>query len=151
MESNALGSQVKQFVSDNVQLEVDKVYLQEYKLALETEYKRLSTKLSKSKSSDVRLINELTKRKLELEDNISKINESIKKLADENLVAEEEKFRVGLTTNFEVLQSQRDLATARINTLNAIISYNLALAQLNKAMGITLKEKNVQISSIRNP
>lgn len=71
-----------------------------------------------------------------------------RELAEKKLEAEEEKLRVGLTTNYFVLQYQRDLANAQTTEVKAIIDYNLSLARLNRALGITLKEKNISISKI---
>ena len=71
-----------------------------------------------------------------------------RELAEKKLEAEEEKLRVGLSTNYFVLQYQRDLANAQTMELKAIIDYNLSLDRLNRALGITLKEKNISISNI---
>jgi outer membrane protein TolC len=71
-----------------------------------------------------------------------------RELSEQKLAAEEEKRRVGLSTNYLVLQMQRDLANARISELNAIISYNVSLASLEKAMGTNLKTKNIKLSDI---
>ncbi|MFQ5721461.1 MAG: TolC family protein [Candidatus Aminicenantales bacterium] len=71
-----------------------------------------------------------------------------RELAEKKLEAEQEKLRVGLSTNYFVLQYQRDLANAQTMELKAIIDYNLSLARLNRALGITLKDKNISISSL---
>ena len=71
-----------------------------------------------------------------------------RELAEQKLAAEEEKRRVGMSTNYLVLQMQRDLATARISELNAIVSYNVSLAALEKSMGTNLKSKNIKLSNI---
>ncbi len=71
-----------------------------------------------------------------------------RELSEQKLAAEEEKRRVGLSTNYLVLQMQRDLANARISELNAIISYNVSLASLEKSMGTSLKTKNIKLSEI---
>ena len=71
-----------------------------------------------------------------------------RELAEKKLEAEQEKLRVGLSTNYFVLQYQRDLTNAQTMELRAIIDYNLSLARLNRALGLTLKEKNISISSI---
>lgn len=71
-----------------------------------------------------------------------------RELAEQKLAAEEEKRRVGLSTNYMVLQFQRDLANARISELNAIISYNVSLAALERSMGTNLKAKNIKLSDI---
>lgn len=69
-----------------------------------------------------------------------------RELAEQKLGAEEEKRRVGMSTNYMVLSYQRDLANARISELNAIISYNVSLALLEKSMGTNLKTKNINLS-----
>jgi outer membrane protein TolC len=69
-----------------------------------------------------------------------------RELAEQKLDAEEKKLKVGLTTNYVVLQYQRDLADARSSELRAIIDYNLSLAQLDRTTGISLKKKNIQLS-----
>jgi outer membrane protein TolC len=71
-----------------------------------------------------------------------------RELAEEKLDAEEKKFKVGLTTNYIVLQYQRDLADAQSAELRAIIDYNLSLARLDKALGITLKNRNIRIAEL---
>ena len=69
-----------------------------------------------------------------------------RELAEKKLEAEEKKLRVGLTTNYVVLQYQRDLADARSAELRAVIDYNLSLARLDKVMGTTLERKNIKLS-----
>ncbi len=69
-----------------------------------------------------------------------------RELAEQKLAAEEEKFRVGMSTNYMVLSYQRDLATARISELNAIVSYNVSLAALEKAQGTSLQAMNINLS-----
>ena len=69
-----------------------------------------------------------------------------RELAEQKLAAEEEKRRVGMSTNYMVLSYQRDLADARISELNAIISYNVSLASLERSMGTNLKTKNINLS-----
>jgi len=50
-----------------------------------------------------------------------------RELAAQRLEAERERFDVGMSTSFLVIQAQRDLAQARTNELRAILAYNLAL------------------------
>ncbi len=71
-----------------------------------------------------------------------------RELAEKGLKAEEKKLEVGLSTNYTVLQYQRDLADARSNEIRAIIDYNLALAALDAALGTTLENKGIQFSQI---
>jgi outer membrane protein TolC len=71
-----------------------------------------------------------------------------RELAEEKLEAEEEKLRVGLSTNYFVLQYQRDLATAQTQELKAIVDYVLSLAFLSKASGVSLEAKNIKFAEI---
>ena len=73
-----------------------------------------------------------------------------RELREQQLEAEEEKLKVGLTTSYFVLQYQRDLATALTTELEAIIDYNLSLANLSRAMGISLEEKNISMVDVYN-
>ncbi len=58
-----------------------------------------------------------------------------RELAQKKLEAEEEKFKVGLSTNYFILQYQRDLANALVTELRAIVDYNISLAYLNRVQG----------------
>lgn len=73
-----------------------------------------------------------------------------RELRQQQLAAEDEKLKVGLTTPYYVLQYQRDLATAQTTELQAIIDYNLSLANLSRAMGISLEEKNISMVDVYN-
>ena len=69
-----------------------------------------------------------------------------RELAEQKLAGEEEKFRVGQSTNYMVLSYQRDLATARISELNAIVSYNVSIAALERSEGTNLQSKNISLA-----
>lgn len=71
-----------------------------------------------------------------------------KELALKKLEAEGKKLKVGLTTNYLVLQYQRDLDNAVSAELRAIIDYNLSLARLERSMGTSLKSKNIRLSEV---
>jgi outer membrane protein TolC len=71
-----------------------------------------------------------------------------RELADKKLQAEEEKLKVGLSTNFIVLTYQRDLSNARIAELQSIVSYTVSVASLEKAMGTSLKNKNISVDQV---
>ncbi|HLG16101.1 MAG TPA: TolC family protein [Blastocatellia bacterium] len=64
------------------------------------------------------------------------------------LDGEQEKFRAGLSTNFFVLDRQNALAVARGNEVRALTDYNKALADLQRATGMTLVSNNVQVTAI---
>jgi outer membrane protein len=50
-----------------------------------------------------------------------------RQLAERKLEAEQKKFQAGMSTNFEVIQAQRDLATAKNAELQAVLDYNRSL------------------------
>lgn len=68
-----------------------------------------------------------------------------RELAQKKLEAEEEKFKVGLSTNYFILQYQRDMASAQIMELKAIVDYNISIANLNRVQGTGLEEQNIGI------
>ena len=55
-----------------------------------------------------------------------------RELAEQQLQVEESKFEVGLSTNFFVLQSQRDLASAQEAELRAFLDYQRALIEFDR-------------------
>jgi outer membrane protein TolC len=69
-----------------------------------------------------------------------------RELAEEMLAAEERKLEAGLSTNYTVLQQQRDLAQARTNEIKARVDGMLSLARLQKAMGTTLESKDISLA-----
>lgn len=58
------------------------------------------------------------------------------RLAQTQLEAEQEKFRLGLSTSFEVLDFQRQLTDARSAETQALSDYNVELARLDQRTGV---------------
>lgn len=56
-------------------------------------------------------------------------------LARTQLEAEQEKFRLGLSTSFNVLQFQNQLTSARSDEIRALSDYNVALGRLDQVTG----------------
>jgi outer membrane protein TolC len=54
-------------------------------------------------------------------------------LAETRLSAEQSRFEVGLSTNFFVVQAQRDLATAQNSELRALLNYRRSLVEYGRA------------------
>jgi len=71
-----------------------------------------------------------------------------RELAEQKLKAEEEKLRVGLSTNFTVLQYQRDLSDARISQLRAVVDYLNSQADLETSMGVSLKNHGITLDQL---
>ena len=68
-----------------------------------------------------------------------------RELAEKTLDAEEKKLKVGLSTNYFVLDFQEKLSTARSEELRARIDYVLAVESLEKAMGVSLDKRTFKI------
>ncbi|HEY7170998.1 MAG TPA: TolC family protein [Vicinamibacterales bacterium] len=65
--------------------------------------------------------------------------------AQKQLEAEQSKFEVGMSTNYFVVQAQRDLATAQNNELQAILSYRRAMVELERLQQTSLQNSNITI------
>jgi outer membrane protein len=68
-------------------------------------------------------------------------------LAQQTLAAEQSKFEVGMSTNYNVILTQRDLATAQNNELQAILAYRKSLVELERLQQTTLTNLNVTLLS----
>lgn len=68
-----------------------------------------------------------------------------RELAAKRLEAEQKKFAVGMSTNFFVVQAQRDLSLAEANELRAVIDYNRALVAFRRARGTLIEDANVEV------
>jgi outer membrane protein TolC len=66
------------------------------------------------------------------------------KLARTQLEAEQEKFRLGLSTSFRVLEFQRELTDARTSEIQALSDYNVELGRLDLRTG---KLRYVELST----
>lgn len=68
-------------------------------------------------------------------------------LAKEVVENEQERLNVGIGTTREVLEAQRDLIDAGFQLITAVTSYNIALAELERAKGTLLTHKGVTIEN----
>ena len=89
---------------------------------------------------ELRIASEVTTAALRIESIRERIEAATvsRELAEEQLQAEESKFEVGLSTNFFVLQSQRDLATAQDAELRAILDYQRARIEFERTQRASL-------------
>lgn len=85
---------------------------------------------------------------LETTAKIVEANRISRELAEQKLVAEQKKLAVGLSTNYLVLQYQRDFSNAQIAELQSLIDYNLALSRVNKVLGTTLEKHQIVFSEM---
>ncbi len=69
-----------------------------------------------------------------------------RQLAQEKLSAEEKKFEVGLSTSFNVLEFQEDLAEEQSKEIKAIIDYNKSRIKLRQVKATTLEEHKIKMA-----
>jgi outer membrane protein len=72
-----------------------------------------------------------------------------RQLQQEALEAEQQRFSVGQSTSFFVIQYERDLAQARSTEVIAMGDYAKAKAALDRALGTTLTSNNISLSEAR--
>ncbi len=89
---------------------------------------------------ELRIASEVTAAALSIESIQQRIEAATasRELAEQQLQAEESKFETGLSANFFVLQSQRDLAAAQDAELRAILDYQRALIEFDRTQRASL-------------
>jgi outer membrane protein TolC len=71
-------------------------------------------------------------------------------LSEQTLDADQKKLALGATTVFQVIQDQRDLATAAGNEVTAEAAYAAARVQIDVATGATLQNNNVEFEEAKS-
>ncbi len=66
--------------------------------------------------------------------------------AEQNVEAERKRYENGMTTNFQVLEVQQQLADARVRELLALVGYNKAVAAYHRAVGDILQVRNISVT-----
>ena len=90
---------------------------------------------------------EVTNAVLQIQGITRRIEASIaaRELAEEQLAAEQSKFGAGMSTNFFVVQAQRDLATAQDTELRAILDQQKALVEFDRVQRTSLSQAGISI------
>ena len=73
-----------------------------------------------------------------------------RELSKKQLEGENRRFQAGLTTNFNLLRYQRDLAGAQVEELHAMIAYQKAVASLDKAMHTIIDANDIVLARRKN-
>jgi outer membrane protein len=69
-------------------------------------------------------------------------------LAERRLEAEQKKFQAGMSTNFQVIQAQRDLASARNAELQAILDYNRSIVDFETVQEAPLNGGGIGLATV---
>jgi HAE1 family hydrophobic/amphiphilic exporter-1 len=87
----------------------------------------------KLRSAEYKAVREIRQSALQLDQNRQRIETTrvARELSEQRLDAEQKRYDVGMSTNFNVIQAQRDLAVARNDELSAQLDYQLALIAFN--------------------
>jgi outer membrane protein TolC len=72
-------------------------------------------------------------------------SQAAKDLMQQRLEAEQSKFEVGMSTNYFVVQAQRDLNDARNSELRAILNYRKAQVEFERLQETTLSNTNITV------
>ena len=73
--------------------------------------------------------------------------QAARELSTRKLEAEQSKFDVGMSTNYFVVQAQRDLADAQNTELRQILNYRKSLVELERLQQTTLQNLNITVLS----
>jgi outer membrane protein TolC len=101
------------------------------------------------KQAELQVATDVTNAVVTVRSNAERVQaaQAASQLAQKTLEAEQSKFEVGMSTNFNVIQAQRDLATARNNELQAVLNYRKSLVELERLQQTTLSNLNITIVS----
>ena len=107
----------------------------------------LTQEEARLKNLELSIILEVRQAVRAVDTNIKRVEATRKarELAEKQLEAEQKKFTIGTSTNFEVLRLQTDLATAMSNERRSIVDYNISLFTLKRVMGTLLKDSNIVV------
>ena len=87
------------------------------------------------KQAELLIATEVTNAALNVTNNFEAVQASAvaRELSEQRLQAAQSKFEVGMATNFEVVQAQRDLADARSTELRNILNYRKAIVDFHRS------------------
>jgi outer membrane protein len=99
------------------------------------------------KQIELQIATDVTNAAIQAQNNAEAVQaaKAASELAQKKLEAEQSKFEVGMSTNYFVVQAQRDLADARNSELRAVATYRKALVELERLQETTLQNLNITL------
>lgn len=96
---------------------------------------------------ELQIATDVTNAATQVQNNAERVQaaQAAREFAQRQLEAEQSKFEVGMSTNYFVVQSQRDLATAQNNELQAVLAYRRSLVELERLQQTSLTNANITI------
>lgn len=99
------------------------------------------------KQIELQIATDVTNAGTNVQNNVERVQatQAAREFAQRTLEAEQSKFEVGMSTNYFVVQAQRDLATAQNNELQAVLAYRRSLVELERLQQTSLSTSNITI------
>ena len=99
------------------------------------------------KQIELQIATDVTNAATNVQNGIERVEaaQAARAFSQRTLEAEQSKFEVGMSTNYFVVQAQRDLATAQNNELQAVLAYRKALVELERLQQTSLSTSNITI------
>lgn len=96
---------------------------------------------------ELQIATDVTNAATQVQNNVERVQaaQAAREFAQKQLEAEQSKFEVGMSTNYFVVQSQRDLATAQNNELSAILAYRRSVVELERLQQTSTSSANITI------
>src|SRR4029453_11342328 len=90
------------------------------------------------RSAEFKVVREVRQAAMQLDQNRQRIETTrlARELSEQRLDAEQKRFEVGMSTNFNVIQAQRDLAVARNSELQAQLDYQQTWINFETVQGL---------------
>jgi len=99
------------------------------------------------KQVELQIATEVTNAAIQARNNAEAVqaSQASRELAQRKLEAEQSKFEVGMSTNYFVVQAQRDLSDAQNSELRAVLNYRKALVEMERVQSTTLQSLSITI------
>jgi outer membrane protein TolC len=96
---------------------------------------------------EVGIVTDVTNAAVNVRNNVDNVQTAItaRDLAEQRLDAEQKRFAAGISTNYQVVQAQKDLTDARNAELQAQVSYRKSLVEFDRVQQTTLQSAGVTI------
>jgi outer membrane protein TolC len=108
---------------------------------------QLSQVAAQVKQLELQVATDITNAAIQLQNTAEAVQaaQAARELSQRRLEAEQSKFEVGISTNYFVVQAQRDLNDARNSELRAVLNYRKALVEFDRLQQTTLQTSNITI------
>jgi outer membrane protein TolC len=102
------------------------------------------------KQIELQVATDVTNAAINVQSGVERVqaSQAAREFAQKTLEAEQSKFEVGMSTNYNVILAQRDLATAQSNELQSVLNYRKSLVELERLQQTTLQTLNITVLSV---